>query len=552
MRGFPLLLLGLVSCSSEPEPWHAPAPSIVLDSPEYASFHGDEAVLVKGRVDQPMPLVLVEGQQVLVRVDGSFEAHVNIDGPWNIIEVEAFFAGQRARERVPVFSGQHPLHTWSGGVSLRLGPEGYDHLGVAMGQMIDDTGWSDALYEALPALETGTLDVVPTGITHAPTVVELEPAIGGMETAISFMDIDLLLAVEIPDWGVSVPVSVGYDRVDLTAFAIPEVDDYGIIWITLTDPELSMEDPDVSVAGVEGPALDLLLAGVALLVEPLGELLLGWVMDEYGVFELGGPFTYQGTVLGTDLALALTDLFADLSGLGGELTMSFGEGIPTEPAGVPVPYGLPPGADAAVGLHEGLLQLVVDDVVLSQLSQEIELGGSMGELLGSGITNLPGGDDAPEEDGWCIAMEPGEAWVTRLQPGLRPLARLYLLDLHVDIGVLDGDACKDWLEAELAVELGLEVSDGTKLGVEVEVVEGAVLAYGADPEEWAEDEVIEGLGVFLESVMGLLAGSLELDLAGFIGGGMVLGPLGEVSPEIVGSEALEAEGLYAVSLSLWD
>ena len=52
---------------------------------------------------------------------------------------------------------------------------------------------------------------------------------------------------------------------------------------------------------------------------------------------------------------------------------------------------------------------------------------------------LPGGDDAPDGDGWCLSLNPSDAVVVRFQEGLEPLAYLYVPDLQVQIGIMDGN-----------------------------------------------------------------------------------------------------------------
>jgi hypothetical protein len=214
-----------------------------------------------------------------------------------------------------------------------------------------------------------------------------------------------------------------------------------------------------------------------------------------------------------------------------------------------------------MGLHEGLVDLMASDTVLGMMSQSIDLSGSFGEILGSGIRALPGGDDAPDGDGWCLSMEPGEAHVARLQEGIEPLAVIYLPDLQVDVGIMDGSHCETWLLASLALEVGLEVTDGTQLGLDLEIGDGAVLSYGST-DDWTEAEVIDGLGSYLEVMIGLLGSSFELDLADLLGGFGDSGGLGDVMGDLaialVDSTAmtdendLVVEGLYAVSIDLWE
>ena len=523
-----------------------------VTSPAYGAFLGDAPVLVEGRVSRTAAVVTVEGEEVDVADDGTFSVELPVGYAYRNVDIAAELYGVERTERIPVFRGHDPADTWPDGLTLRLGPEGLDNLGVMVGGMIDDLGWDAMILDALPVIETDVLNLVPVAVTHAPTVVELTPAEAGIDAAVSLRDVAIELSLEVPDLGLVVPVSVGYTEIDIGALAVPEVDDAGMVSLVLTDAVLDLQEPVVTVADLDGVLLELLMEAVSWPLEPMSETLLTMVLDNFGVLELGGPFAFQTDLMGTSVDLRLSDLYGDLAGVGGALGLGLGEPAPVGPLPIPTPAELPPGADVAVGLHEGLIQVMVAKAgLLDMLHQDIELAGAMGEVLGSGIRALPGGDDAPDDgDGWCLAVDPGTAWVTRLQEGTDPLAAIYLPDALVEIGVMDGSSCDDWLVARVALEVGLEV-DGTALGIDLAVPEGVIVEYGAEGED--EEEVIAALGTWLESVMGLLGGMMDLDLADLMGGGE-LGMLGDISPEVVDSRPLEGgpEGLYAVSLSLWE
>ena len=50
-----------------------------------------------------------------------------------------------------------------------------------------------------------------------------------------------------------------------------------------------------------------------------------------------------------------------------------------------------------------------------------------------------------------------------MKEGLDPMAKLYLADMDVNIGVDTGAGCSDWLVMNVVGEVGLKVSDGTKV-----------------------------------------------------------------------------------------
>jgi hypothetical protein len=83
-----------------------------------------------------------------------------------------------------------------------------------------------------------------------------------------------------------------------------------------------------------------------------------------------------------------------------------------------------------------------------------------------------------------------------------------------------------------------------------------VLSYGAEP-GWDEGEVVDGLATFLESILSLFGGMVEIDLGEVLGGSTEIVPGVALSPRLVDSVRLEeadgtwTEGLYAVSLDLF-
>jgi len=206
--------------------------------------------------------------------------------------------------------------------------------------------------------------------------------------------------------------------------------------------------------------------------------------------------------------------------------------------------------------------------IMAVKAGEVDMGLAVGveKLAGAGLLTLPGGDSAPDNDGWCISLEPGEARVVRLQDGLEPWAVWYLPDARLLVSTYN-DGCEPWLEASLAMEVGLEVTEGTQIEMDLNIAEGAVLSYGATS-SWEEEEVIAGLSLVVSGFLSLAGDQLSFDLAdlfgglGDLGGGGEADPLGgllgDISPQILDSRAqlledgAHPEGLYAVSLTLWE
>lgn len=566
MRPGLLALLAISGCSRDQGFYTPEGVTIEVTSPAYGAFLGDGPIAVTGRVTPATATVRIEGELVAVDANGGFTASLPFDHAYRIVDVEGASGATYERVRVPVFAGRDPLETWPGGITARVTETGLARVGEGLGGVIDSMGWSDLVLAALPSFESDYVDLVPTAVTHSPTVVELHPAEGGIDTRISLRDVTIAadLTLTLWDWTYTTPLSIGYGEIEIGALAVPDVDDDGMVTLSLTDSTIAFDEPEVAVGDLDAWVVELLMEGVSALVEPLGELLLDFVLESFGTVELGGPYAFSTDLMGVSLDARLADVYGDLYGLG--IALGLGIDTPAPEGELPIPApsneldaaGAP--VHAAIGLHEGLFQAVMSDELLSTFDQDLDLGGAYGELIGAAITALPGGSSAPEGDGWCLSMAPGDARVVRLQDGLDPLAIVYLPDFRVDIGILHGAACKPWLEASLAAEVGLRVSGGTALSMDLDIREGAVLAYAATS-DWEEDEVIEGLAVWVEGAMALLGGGFSIDLADLAGGFESMDPtgglLGEIEPKLVASEPMldadgrPIEGLYAVGLQLW-
>jgi len=363
-----LFFLVFLGCGSEGN-LALRTPKLELDvlSPTYGQFLGDGPVVVEGRINEPLATVTVEGRPVDVDAEGRFVTSVPLDYAYRIVDVEAELFGAWTRERVPVFQGQDPLLSWPGGLTVRLTAEGLGRLGEVVGSTIDQTGWDASLLAALPSVDNELFALTPTALTHDPTVVVLTPVDGGVDTAISLRNVAVEMELSIPALGWSVPLSVGYERIEVGALAVPLVDDEGMLSLELTESTVDLADPVFSVAEMEIDLLALALEAASWVVEPIGELVLDLVLGAVGVVPLGGPYVFEADLLGTPIEIRLTEVWGDPWGLGGELAVGLGEPAALLPLDIPAPTAVPPGADLALGLHEGLLQLVVEGAMLGLL-----------------------------------------------------------------------------------------------------------------------------------------------------------------------------------------
>ena len=173
----------------------------------------------------------------------------------------------------------------------------------------------------------------------------------------------------------------------------------------------------------------------------------------------------------------------------------------------------------------------------SLLNQDLDLGGFAGNIIGNVVGTLDGGDQIPSNAvGWCLSLTPGDLALLRMKEGLGPMAKLYLADMDVNIGVDTGAGCSDWLVMNVVGEVGLKVSDGTKIGFDFEIGEGAILYYGASG--YDEAAVVEGFGRSLSSLIGLLGGAASIDLADLAGGLGGTGAFGDISISLLDSQKI--------------
>ncbi|RME20503.1 MAG: hypothetical protein D6798_20375 [Deltaproteobacteria bacterium] len=388
-----------------------------LTSPEYGVFLGDEAAIVAGRVSPAGAKLQVDGEPVQFGEGGTFEVSLPMDGlDYRMIEVEATLGEQRQRVRVPVFSGHDPLLNWPGAATARLTTTGLDRLGETLGAVIDASGWDTQIMDAIPTVDTDYVDFYPLEVAHQPTVVLLSPDESGIAAQLLVDDVSLELEVNAFDGLVVVPISIGFDQVTLDALVQLDLDADDMLSLVISQASLDLGAAEFDFGGLDGTVLELVVDAINGVVEPLADLLLEYLLDQYGVVEVGGPLAFQTDLLGTSLAASVADLHTDVEGIGAGLGIGINEPAPTGSLAVPVP-GEADGADGAqatLAVHEGLFQLLLSDSLVGLLG-DLDLSGTYGALLGGFVTALPGGDQAPD-DGWCIDIDPGTAMVVRRGP----------------------------------------------------------------------------------------------------------------------------------------
>lgn len=564
MRKLILMVLAVCGCQSD----FTPLEDLELEvlSPEYGTFVGNAPVTVSGRVSDPTASVRVEGESVLVNPDGSFEVQIPVVSAYRNVDIFVTRELESVRAHIPVFAGTDPMDSWPGALTGRITPDGFLRMGQALGATIDATNWDQQLLGAIPSLDTGSLFLGVTNLTHDPTEVLLRPVDGGIDVGISLKNVELTLEAQFEVFGSpqNIPITVGYELIELGAMATPAINEDGIITLELSDTFIIFDEPIIEALGFDLEFLDFILDGINTLLEPVGEFLLDQIFGLLGTLELGGPLAFEADLLGTPLDISLAEVYGEASGLG----LGLGVGLGATAPAAPLPLWAPVESGAVaeethllLAIHEGLIQGMLDGQILDLLGSGFELPPTMGGMIGTAIQSLPGGESAPSASEWCLDIDPGTAKVYRHRDGIEPMGALYLPDVLVSIGPDNGTGCETWLKTSLALEVGLVVRDGTTLSVDIAIPEGAVLDY-ASTGLWTEGDVVEALGSLVETMMGLLGGSLSFDLAEILGDlgsdDSLLALVGELSPKIVWNEPAKIEkgsvppGTYMLSLSLWD
>jgi len=547
--------------TSDPEP-------LVLEvtGPDYGVFLGDEPATITGKVSPTNAVLMVEDERIYPNSDGTFSVDVPVDHAYRNLDVKASLGDQEERWRTPVFSGEDPSLTWPDGVALRLLPQGMDRMGGFVGQIIDDTGWSAQIAAILPAYDSGFFAIRPVGVFHEPTDVILYPMDGAIGAGVSLRDLKLEYEAAVDSFGLSVELSIAFSEIAIDATLEPWLDGDGVLWLGLADPDLTLGEADIVLGPIEGWIAELIIDAVnEWVLEPLADLLLGFVIDQFAELEVGGPLAGEFDLLGTPLSFALAELYTEELGLGADLGIGIGSPAPTSGLGIAIPDETTPGtedADAAVALHEGLLQVAIGDLLFDLFDTQLDaILGMAGPLLGNMVTALPGGEQAPAGAQWCFEFAPGEAYVARMHEGVAPLGSIYLPDFGITAGIQSGSVCDPWIEVSMATEIDLVVEDGSKLGFDLNMPEGALLYYGAEGVD--EDEVVEAFGNSLAGTLSPLLGSFAIDLADLLGDSEpdpedpLSGIMGNLDIQIQDSQRFD-EGpgaddpsLYAVSIGLF-
>lgn len=520
-----MLLLVLVACATDVAPAR-PALSLDIVSPTRGAFVGDDGVLVEGVVTPADAQIIVNDVHVRPDADGRFRTTLTFPAGAHamVADVFALDGGARLHERIPVFDGDDPRAADPGAVTGLLTRDGLADIAPLVAEQIDALDWEGALLAGLPAIRTGIVDIVPTAVTADASEVVLDPGLGDVGLLVTLPALTLVSEVTVA--GFTFPLALT-STLTLGGRAAPLVDADGYLSLALTGAEIAFTDPGFAAIGIELPSglADLLLDPAAQLLTAVADGLGDALVTQIPELELGGPFAFDVDLLGTTLGARLVEVGATPDGLDLGVTVAAGE-----PAARALPEDLTPllpvtprgrPYDLGFALHEGVLNVVLDQVLGNFLDLDLPLSGGAAQVFGGGIASLPGGDELPEDiDGYCIGLHAGDARVVRFEAGDgAPLARAWLPDLTVDLELLRNGDCDPWLSAAVEATLDLSI-DGTTVSADLDVRDAQVLAYGAKDARW--DDTGDALEGVVEGLAGLLAGQLSFDLGDALGGALPL------------------------------
>ncbi len=508
-----------------------PAFALTLEVPSAGAFLGDVTVArVAGVVSPPTAEVLVEGVRVPVDAEGAFEAEVWLEDALRV-DVQALYEGEELREHVSVFTGVDPLSSWPGALSARVTPSGLAGLGGLLGAYVDGL-FEDAIpLGFLPSFSFGGVGFGVDSLTRGEIEVEVQPTDEGLVADVVIPDAALNMSLTGSVLGIPFtwPASIGMSELGIGGRVDLFLDEAGNLMLAFDEPDIVIGDPEIdfNVAGFGwlNSLLGNLVGGDGLLEGLLGAAL----ADAPPIQVLQGPLAFEQDLLGMPLSLALTDFATDADGLGVQASVGMGEALPPSVTGdFPIPPGLPQ-VDLVLAAHEGLVQGLVGSSIVESLSGELPIEAFSG-LLNIPMSNLPGGDQIPDNEGWCMMLDPGEARLGRFVSGLEPMASIFLPEAEVTMGLrIRGEAeCQPWLQALVGVQLDVH-ADGTAISLDISMDDAFVLVYGAED----VDPVVVGdafVGV-LDGVLGLAGGFLSFDLGELLAGGGLPGmPGGDQEP----------------------
>lgn len=549
MRMWSLAALALIGCVESGElkvgdgtedPVLVEPLAVELTSPQYAQFVGDGPIEVAGVVSRNDATVVIGEETVAVAEDGSFSASVPIAKGYGLVDIVVTSDEETWQDRVPVFAGRDPQESWTGGLSGRLGTAGLAGIGDLFAGVIEGFLGEDLPLQNLPPFEFSGVELQITGLSRGDLDVQVIPgdSLPVVEILLTELSLDLEISANL-GFPITVPASLTFNDVGLSAgLELALEGEQRDLVAGLVEPDLSFGEPELSL-GVPGLGwlTDLLTNSVN-----LGDLLSGQLGDLLGEGQrftvIEGPVEFETDLLGQSISLELLDLFTDADGVGLAAGIGLGGPVDVDPNALFVPPAIE-GVDLSLVLHDAILQPILETDLLSALEQDIVLPGAFAAILDGPLSALPGGDDIPDHETWCLTLDPGAAKLARFQDGLEPMVAIWFPDAGLQLGYQEsaGDECQSWVELALAIEAGLVVEEGTKLAVDLNLAEPLIQYYGAEVDD--PQEVADSLVSILGGLLGLVGGTLEFDLADLLGGAGAGGqlPIDISGLSIVGSFA---------------
>lgn len=561
MRRLWLVAVGLAS-SCQSQTFDFPEGDLAVDvlRPVYGSFANGRDHRVAGTVSARNAVVRVDGRRANVGGDGIFSVTLADDRPVRNVDVEAFLPSASTRARVPVFGGYDPASTWPGGATLRITERGLGGFGKQLAALVDDLGWEQTVLGLVPTISTGGFSLAPGLIRHAPTEVQLIPSDDGVSVDLVVPNLLIRIEASVTVGGevIDLPIDVRFGEVRIGAQAAISVDAAGALVLDLTGATVSTADPELSLGPLDGAVLDQVLGALAGLLTGLGGTLLDAVIGGIPPLPLLNLPSIDSDLLGIPLSLQVSAIGTDPAGVTVALGMD-GDGQPVRMRPPAMTEALP-RADLLIALPDGALQPLVQSELLDLVDQDLQLPGLFAGVISATLGALPGGGFLPEVGAWCVRVTPGDARLVRLRDSRSVLATVYLPDMRANFTYAtpgSTQCTQPWLDTTLAAQIDLTVAGGTAIGIDLRVPDGYVNAYEA-PGDIDGASVIAGLGGLLDTLVGLVGGSLGLDLADVLGDDALGLPVDGLALRLIGNTPMRdvlgepVPSTQVISLQLFD
>ena len=380
------LLAALAACETGPGQAKDP-PVLTITSPARSLIQGAAGKLAVTGTAMPnaqgdaLARVMVNDVQAAVSPDGSFTAMIDIPQGATLIQTVATDVnGISATDTRAVEAGRlHAVGTnIERAVAAAISASGFARLSAAAGGIIKGLDVSAMLRPLQPMLSLGNslanLKLSVDNVKFSDVKISLTPVAGGLSFGAEIDKLDVTGHIDfagtlVPDGSTSLRVTADKIVVAGTLHITPN----GMAGFktSLSNPNVQISNPDLSVSGVPSLILDLLDVNdvIAKVIPPVAELAMGPVVN-LALGALAGP--KQIDLFGKKLDMQVSPSMIDFTPDGGVVEMNMKamlEGSEQSPGFIYTDNGAP-SLDRVYGLQIGL----ADDLANEMLAEMHALG----------------------------------------------------------------------------------------------------------------------------------------------------------------------------------